>query len=97
MSSYDYQCKKCGEVFEYFSKKMLPETERKPKCPKCGNRNKKTMEYIYAPNPVHFKGTGWTNKNFADNLTPESLQGVKRVNPKPGDEILYKKKKPRRW
>ena len=97
MSSYDYHCKKCGEVFEYFSKKMLTEKERKPKCTNCGNRNKKTLEFVYAPNPVHFKGHGWTNTRYADNVNPEAIKGVKRLDPKPGDEILHKKKKPRRW
>ena len=52
MPLYEYQCKKCGHLFEKiqkFSDKLIK------KCPECGGRVEQT---ISAP-AVQFKGSGW--------------------------------------
>ena len=90
MAIYDYKCLKCNTIFEYFSKRLLGEDERKPVCPICENKNKKQLEFHYPATSVHFKGTGWTNTIYADSLNPDSVSGCKRVEPKSQDGLLYK-------
>ncbi len=58
MPLYEYQCKKCGHLFEKiqkFSDKMVK------KCPKCGGPVEQT---ISAP-AVQFKGSGWYVTDYA--------------------------------
>ncbi|HTZ83404.1 MAG TPA: zinc ribbon domain-containing protein [Candidatus Acidoferrales bacterium] len=58
MPLYEYQCKKCGHLFEKiqkFSDKPLK------KCPECGGAVEKT---ISAP-AVQFKGSGWYVTDYA--------------------------------
>lgn len=53
MPTFDFQCKACGNVFEFaraFGSKTLPA------CPSCGA---KKTEKLLTPPAVHFKGTGW--------------------------------------
>ena len=52
MPIYEYTCQKCGhhlEVMQKMSDKPLS------KCPEC----KGTLEKIFAPTAVQFKGSGW--------------------------------------
>ena len=58
MPLYEYQCKKCGHLFEKiqkFSDKLIK------KCPECGGRVEQT---ISAP-AVQFKGSGWSVTDYA--------------------------------
>ena len=58
MPLYEYQCKKCGHVFEKivkFSDKPIK------KCPECGGGVEQT---ISAP-AVQFKGSGWYVTDYA--------------------------------
>ena len=58
MPLYEYQCKKCGHVFEKiqkFSDKPIK------KCPECGGQVEQT---ISAP-AVQFKGSGWYVTDYA--------------------------------
>jgi putative FmdB family regulatory protein len=58
MPLYEYQCKKCGHVFEKIQK-----FSDKPvkKCPECGGSVEQT---ISAP-AVQFKGSGWYVTDYA--------------------------------
>jgi putative FmdB family regulatory protein len=53
MPWYDYQCEKCGTVFEV--NRSMTETS-KPKCHACGST--RTVR-IYSAAPVVFKGSGF--------------------------------------
>ena len=58
MPLYEYQCKKCGHLFEKivkFSDKPIK------KCPECGGAVEQT---ISAP-AVQFKGSGWYVTDYA--------------------------------
>jgi putative FmdB family regulatory protein len=58
MPLYEYQCKKCGHLFEKiqkFSDKLIK------KCPECGGPVEQT---ISAP-AVQFKGSGWYVTDYA--------------------------------
>ncbi len=53
MPTFDFQCAKCGTVFEFarpFGSKATPA------CPKC--KSKKT-EKLLTPPAIQFKGSGW--------------------------------------
>jgi putative FmdB family regulatory protein len=58
MPLYEYQCAKCGHLFEKIQK-----FSDRPirKCPECGGRVEKT---ISAP-AVQFKGSGWYVTDYA--------------------------------
>jgi len=58
MPLYEYQCSKCGHLFEKIQK-----FSDRPirKCPECGSRVEKT---ISAP-AVQFKGSGWYVTDYA--------------------------------
>jgi len=58
MPLYEYQCKKCGHVFEKIQK--FSDTLVK-KCPECGGPVEQT---ISAP-AVQFKGSGWYVTDYA--------------------------------
>jgi len=69
MPLYEYQCKKCGHVFERIQK-----FSDKPvkKCPECGGAVEQT---ISAP-AVQFKGSGWYVTDYAKKShTPSSESG----------------------
>jgi putative FmdB family regulatory protein len=71
MPLYEYQCKKCGHLFEKiqkFSDKLVK------KCPECGGPVAQT---ISAP-AVQFKGSGWYVTDYAKKSTaPSSDSGNK--------------------
>lgn len=53
MPTFDFQCAKCKNVFEFvrpFGSKTVPS------CPECGS---KKTEKLMTPPAVHFKGSGW--------------------------------------
>jgi putative FmdB family regulatory protein len=69
MPLYEYQCKKCGHVFEKIQK-----FSDKPvkKCPECGGSVEQT---ISAP-AVQFKGSGWYVTDYAKKThTPAASDG----------------------
>lgn len=58
MPLYEYQCKKCGHLFEKiqrFSDKPVK------KCPECGG----TVEQTISAPAVQFKGSGWYVTDYA--------------------------------
>ena len=58
MPLYEYQCKKCGHIFE----KILKFSDKPiKKCPECGGSVEQT---ISAP-AVQFKGSGWYVTDYA--------------------------------
>jgi putative FmdB family regulatory protein len=58
MPLYEYQCKKCGHIFE----KILKFSDKPiKKCPECGGAVEQT---ISAP-AVQFKGSGWYVTDYA--------------------------------
>jgi putative FmdB family regulatory protein len=67
MPIYEYVCKECGHKFE----KMQPITSEPLKeCPNCG---KSTIQRVFQPVGVIFKGSGWyitdsrnSSKNSSD-------------------------------
>lgn len=58
MPLYEYQCKKCGHLFEKIQK-----FSDKPvkKCPECGG----TVEQTISAPAVQFKGSGWYVTDYA--------------------------------
>ncbi|HEV2398426.1 MAG TPA: zinc ribbon domain-containing protein [Candidatus Sulfotelmatobacter sp.] len=71
MPLYEYQCKKCGHLFEKIQK-----FSDKPvkKCPECGGPVEQT---ISAP-AVQFKGSGWYVTDYAKkSSSPSSDSGSK--------------------
>ncbi len=52
MPIYEYQCKKCGEIFEVFQKLSDPP----PKKHSCGGRK---IERVMSRTSFQLKGTGW--------------------------------------
>lgn len=63
MPLYEYQCKKCGHLFEKIQK-FSDKPEKK--CPKCGGPVEQT---ISAP-AVQFKGSGWYVTDYAQKSHP---------------------------
>lgn len=71
MPLYEYQCKKCGHLFEKIQK-FSDKPEKK--CPQCGGPVEQT---ISAP-AVQFKGSGWYVTDYAQKShTPASDTGSK--------------------
>jgi putative FmdB family regulatory protein len=70
MPLYEYQCKKCGHLFEKIQK-----FSDKPvkKCPECGGPVEQT---ISAP-AVQFKGSGWYVTDYARKSNASSDSGSK--------------------
>ncbi len=90
MPIYEFKCKKCNNIFEFFKLKQNDLIT----CSYCGNTNIKDMEKIIKSVAVFFKGEGWTSKNYNESIDPTSVSGVKKIeNPSKNEKILYKKKK----
>jgi putative FmdB family regulatory protein len=53
MPLYDYQCAKCGSVFEV---EHAMSAKPKPKCPQCGSTQ---TAKVFSPAGVQFKGGGF--------------------------------------
>ena len=80
MPLYEYQCKKCGHLFEKIQK-----FSDKPvkKCPECGGQVEQT---ISAP-AVQFKGSGWYVTDYAKKSSaPSSDSGNKESKETKKDE-----------
>ena len=59
MPIYEYQCKKCGDVFEVMQKMSDPP----PKRHACGGRK---IERLLSQTSFRLKGTGWYVTDFRD-------------------------------
>ena len=77
MPFYDYKCVVCDKIEEF----MLSMSHNTPKCPTC----EKNMSRVYteAP-PVHFKGTGWTEKTSATTEKHAKLEKARKLATVPG-------------
>ena len=88
MPLYEYQCKKCGHLFEKiqkFSDKLVK------KCPECGGPVEQT---ISAP-AVQFKGSGWYVTDYAKKShTSGSSDGGSKDKDKDSKESKKDDKKP---
>jgi len=76
MPLYEYQCKKCGHVFEKIQK-----FSDKPvkKCPECGGQVEQT---ISAP-AVQFKGSGWYVTDYAKKSHAPAASGESKESKEP--------------
>ncbi len=91
MTVYDYRCIECGSTFEYISKRMQSESERTPKCDKCGMTDKDHLEYIIPLTPFQLKGSGWFKTSAIDKVDPTTVSGVRRIKKThKSQEILHK-------
>ncbi len=68
MPLYEYQCKKCGFVFEQIQKFSDPEVR---KCPQC----KGAVERLLSAPAVQFKGSGWYVTDYAKKGPAPSASG----------------------
>ena len=65
MPLYEYQCKKCGHIFE----KILKFSDKPiKKCPDCGG----AVEQMISAPAVQFKGSGWYVTDYAKKSQPSS-------------------------
>ena len=65
MPNYDYECQKCGDVFEKFQ--TMTENHLKS-CPKCGGAVKRL---IGVGTGVIFKGSGFYETDYKKSSSPE--------------------------
>ena len=65
MPMYEYECKKCGSVFEVLQKMSDPP----PK--KCEGCNSKRVSRIMSESAFHLKGTGWYKTDYAGSSTKD--------------------------
>jgi len=57
MPIYAYQCAACGleiDIFQHYTDDTLQV------CPEC---KQATLQKVYSPTPIHFKGEGWGGKD----------------------------------
>ncbi len=59
MPIYEYQCEKCGEIFEIF---QINGEEVEPKCPKCFGKARRVISPIGS---LVFKGSGFYITDYA--------------------------------
>ena len=57
MPVYAYKCASCEQEFDIFQHYTDDSLQV---CPQC---KQPTLQKVYSPNPVHFKGEGWYNKD----------------------------------
>ncbi len=69
MPTYDYECAKCGDTFEYFQKMTDLPLE---KCPKCGGEVKRL---ISAGSGIIFKGKGFYQTDYKSSIPGKSKTG----------------------
>ncbi len=66
MPTYEYECTKCGEIFEYF---QSVQEKPKTKCELCGGKLKKLVS---AGAGLVFKGSGFYITDYKKKSSPES-------------------------
>lgn len=70
----EFECKKCGHIFEeiFFRSDMeLPE-----ECPECGSSE---LEMPIGLSSAHFKGPGWSGDGYASTDWHKKDSGLARV------------------
>jgi putative FmdB family regulatory protein len=88
MPTYDYKCKKCGNIFEVFhSMSSHPIIS----CPKCGGEVKKLIGA--GSNPI-FKGTGFYQTDYKDKSSKNKKPEVKPPAPSKPEPKPDSNKKP---
>ena len=60
MTTYVFKCLKCGQVADHSMSMKTVAYTLKLKCPNCKVRTLQTQKLEVVP--VHFKGTGWPDK-----------------------------------
>ena len=71
MPTYEYKCKKCGNIFEVFQPMSA---ERIKVCPKCGGEVKRL---IGAGSTPIFKGTGFYQTDYKNKPAESKKTGAK--------------------
>ena len=73
MPTYDYKCKKCGEVFELF--RYLTEIDKEVKCPHCGSQ--KTQRIFSIPQIIGetVAGSGYGGSEYRQ-VNPSTGRGL---------------------
>ncbi len=66
MPTYDYECKKCNEIFEEFQSIMA---EKLTTCPKCGSPIKRL---VGTGSGIVFKGSGFYETDFKNKKSSAS-------------------------
>lgn len=66
MPTYDYQCDKCGDHFEYFQKMS---DEPLKACPKCGGA---VHRLIGGGSGIIFKGSGFYQTDYKNKPKPKA-------------------------
>ena len=79
MPTYEYRCKSCGTVFEYFQKIT---DEPQTTCENCGGQLRKLISGGAAP---IFKGSGFYQTDYKNNVAKDKKESKteKKVEPKP--------------
>jgi putative FmdB family regulatory protein len=80
MPTYDYKCKKCGNVFEVFHSMS---SEPVKVCPKCGGEVKKL---IGAGSTPIFKGSGFYQTDYKNLSSKDKKKEVSHPKPKNNPE-----------
>jgi putative FmdB family regulatory protein len=75
MPTYEYKCKKCGNVFEVFHSMS---SEPVKLCPKCGGEVKKL---IGSGAGTIFKGTGFYHTDYKNNASKGKKTETKETSP----------------
>jgi len=75
MPTYEYKCKKCGDVFEVFHSMS---SEPVKLCPKCGGEVKKLIGTGAGP---IFKGTGFYHTDYKNNASISKKTETKESPP----------------
>ena len=90
MPIYEYECRKCGRVFEAMHGWNDPAPE---KCEFCGARGKGALRRLISASQVVFKGSGFylTDNRGAKNAT---LEGARGEDAKPAGKSEDKKETP---
>lgn len=76
MPTYDYKCSTCNYTFEFF---QSMKDEPLSKCPKCGGQLKRLIGPGAGP---IFKGNGFYQTDYKNNLSNSNSGSSKNNNPK---------------
>jgi putative FmdB family regulatory protein len=80
MPVYVYHCSNCGIQFEQNQKYSDPFLKR---CPECG---KPTLQKVFTPVSVIYKGSGFYSTDYHSNSGKPSTQAQKKVEEKSGEK-----------
>jgi len=66
MPTYEYKCKSCGHIFDFFQKMT---DEPLHVCPKCGGE---VIRVIHGGTGLIFKGSGWYVTDYGKGKSPSN-------------------------